>query len=55
MKYEIDNKINIENKSNEYIRRWIIILKELGRNVEKYNPNDIKAFFYVNYMYKTVQ
>ena len=44
-KYAIDNKINVENKSNEYIRRWVIMLKELRRNVEKYKPNDIWVFF----------
>ena len=43
--YAKDNEINVENKSNEYIKRWIFILKELRRNVEKYKPNDIRAFF----------
>ena len=41
----LDNEINIENKSNEYIRRQIITLKESRRNAEKYIPNNIRAFF----------
>ena len=50
-----DNEINVEIKSNEYIKRWILILKKLRRNAEKYESNDRRVFFYVNYMYKTVQ
>ena len=37
VKYTKDNEINVNNKSNEYIKRWIFILKEIRRQSEKIN------------------
>jgi len=45
VKYAKDNEINVNNRSNEYVKRWILALKELRRNAEKYEPNDIRVFF----------
>ena len=44
-KYAINKRINLENYSNEQIRRWIYSLKAIKRNAEKYKEGDICIFF----------
>ena len=40
------NRLNVENITAEYIRRWIFILKEIRKKAEKYtNREDIRGYF----------
>ena len=40
------NEVNIENMTTEYIRRWILILKNIKKKVIKYKgKEDIRGFF----------
>ena len=43
-KFAIENEVNLDYKSNEYIKTWIVILKEIKWRLQKYKPNNIRAF-----------
>ena len=43
-KFTGENEINVESKSNKYIKRWIYMLKEIKRRLEKHKLSNIRAF-----------
>ena len=36
--------MNIETKSNEYIKSWILGLRKISKNAEEIQRNDIRSF-----------
>ena len=38
------NEVNIEQKSNKHIKTWIVTLKKIKQRLQKYKPNNIRAF-----------
>ena len=43
-KYAIDKEINVETKSNEYIKNGILGLRKISKNAEEIHRNDISSF-----------
>ena len=44
-KYVQNNELKIENTNMEYMRRQIMILKEIRKKAEKYINRDIREYF----------
>jgi len=44
-KYTLDKRLNIDVCTTEYVKRWILYLRELKKRATALGERDIRSFF----------
>ena len=44
-KFAIENQVDIETSTTDHLRRWIYVLKEIKKKVQKYETSKIRSYF----------